>query len=242
MAKGVRRAAGGTGRSALRRLRPPARRADPRRRLRRLLASRPGLHPTAVPRMRRPAAATARRGRLPGVPEAGRRRGRGQSRGTVRWDASAHHSCLQVRRPTVAGGALASLLRRQAGDLLARTDLLVPVPLHWSRHHARGFNQAADLAVHLGEPVAHALRRTVRTATQVTLPSARRHANVRAAFALRSQRWRAAGDRRDLLAGASITLVDDVCTTGATLQACGQVLKQAGARRIWALMLAKVWT
>ena len=137
---------------------------------------------------------------------------------------------------------LASLLRRQAGDLLARTDLLVPVPLHWSRHHARGFNQAADLAVHLGEPVAHALRRTVRTATQVTLPSARRHANVRAAFALRSQRWRAAGDRRDLLAGASITLVDDVCTTGATLQACGQVLKQAGARRIGALMLAKVWT
>ncbi len=71
---------------------------------RRLLASRPGLHPTAVPQMRRPAATTARRGRLPGVPEAGRRCGRGQSRGTVRWDVSAHYSCLQVRRPTVAGG------------------------------------------------------------------------------------------------------------------------------------------
>ena len=137
---------------------------------------------------------------------------------------------------------LGSLLRHQARDVLEHTDLLVPVPLHWSRHHARGFNQAADLAAHLGGPVAQALRRTVRTASQVTLPSARRHANVRAAFALRPHAWHRGGSRRDLLAGASVTIVDDVCTTGATLEACGQVLKRAGAKRVGALTLAKVWT
>src|SRR5207237_8576511 len=86
----------------------------------------------------------------------------------------------------------------------------------------RGFNQAADLARHLGLPLVAALRRTRPTPTQTSLPAAQRHGNVRDAFA--------ATFRADRLAGRSVLLVDDVSTTGATLEACARVLQEAGAR------------
>ncbi|HJO39097.1 MAG: ComF family protein [Vicinamibacterales bacterium] len=135
---------------------------------------------------------------------------------------------------------LASLVRRHTEDLLSQADLAVPVPLHWSRQHRRGFNQAAELAAHLGLPVVHALRRRVWTQAQVTLPSARRHANVRGAFVPASRAWWCRGPTRAALSGRTIVLVDDVCTTGATLDACARVLKAEGASRVLALTAAKV--
>ena len=130
---------------------------------------------------------------------------------------------------------LAALMRRQAGALLEDVEWVVPVPLHWRRERARGFNQAADLARALGLPVRRALRRVRPTIPQADLPAARRHRNVRGAFVLR-RGWR----RSHALNGACVLLVDDVSTTGATLEACARVLKASGVREVRALTAARV--
>jgi len=126
---------------------------------------------------------------------------------------------------------LAALMRQHGRDLLDGADYAVPVPLHASRRRERGFNQAADLARHLGLPVVNALRRVRRTPSQTGLPAAQRHRNVRDAF-------HAADVRR--LANTIVVLVDDVCTTGATLEACARTLKAAGVREVRALTAARV--
>jgi ComF family protein len=127
---------------------------------------------------------------------------------------------------------LAALMIERGADLLRDATCVVPVPLHPSRRRQRGFNQAADLARRLSIPTCHALRRVRATATQASLPSSRRHQNMRGAFA--------ATRRARLLDGAVVVLVDDVCTTGATLDACGRVLKAAGAAEVRALTAARV--
>ena len=124
---------------------------------------------------------------------------------------------------------------RDAGTpMLACCDAAVAVPLHARRRRERGFNQAADLARELGLPVVVALARTRHTDTQTALPAQERHANVAEAF--RATRHARA------LAGASVVLVDDVRTTGATLEACAVVLKEAGVREVFALTAARVAT
>src|SRR5262249_9592984 len=127
---------------------------------------------------------------------------------------------------------LAAMIRERSDGLLDGVVCAVPVPLHGSRRRERGFNQAADLARHLGVPVIHALARVRRTAPQADLPAARRHRNVRGAFAPTP----AAG----AVAGAIVVLVDDVSTTGATLAACALALKDAGAAEVRALTAARV--
>lgn len=127
---------------------------------------------------------------------------------------------------------LGALMRTRGADVLAAADCVVPVPLHGSRRRERGFNQAFDLARTLGAPVVEALRRTRATATQTSLPAGQRHGNVRGAFApTRAAR---------ALAGAIVVLVDDVSTTGATLEACARTLKDAGVREVRALTAARV--
>ncbi|MGE5603306.1 MAG: ComF family protein [Nitrososphaerales archaeon] len=112
-------------------------------------------------------------------------------------------------------------------------DLIVPVPLHRKREAERGYNQAALLARELSPrvnvPVAPAeLVRTVQTRPQVGLSRDERRTNIAGAF-------RCAGKVTDL----RIVLVDDVCTTGATLEACATELKAAGARQLAALTVAR---
>jgi ComF family protein len=126
---------------------------------------------------------------------------------------------------------LAALMLTHAGDVLTGADAVVPVPLHPSRHRSRGFNQATDLARPLGPPLVHALRRRRATTPQADLPAALRHANVREAFAATRalRRWR----------GATLVLVDDVSTTGATLDACASVLLEAGAGEVRAITAAR---
>jgi len=126
---------------------------------------------------------------------------------------------------------LAQLMCERGAEVLAGATCVVPVPLHLSRRRERGFNQAADLARHLRLPVVYALRRTRATATQTGLPAAQRHRNVRDAFTLSR-----AGRR---LRSAIVVLVDDVSTTGATLEACARALK-GGAREVRALTAARV--
>jgi ComF family protein len=142
---------------------------------------------------------------------------------------------------------LARRLAVRGAAVLAGADAVVPVPLHPRRERERGFNQAADLARELNLPVLHPLSRVVHTQPQVDLPASARHDNVRRAFAVvQGGRWRERlfgwRSRQASMEGAVLVLVDDVTTTGATLQACARVLRQAGAREVRALTAARVAT
>ncbi len=120
-------------------------------------------------------------------------------------------------------------MARSGADVLQGAAALVPVPLHFVREWRRGFNQAAEIARHVGVPVLDCLRRRRATITQTDLPEAQRHANVRGAFTV----------RRPVPAGAIVVVVDDVSTTGATLDACALALLDAGAREVRGLTAAR---
>lgn len=113
-------------------------------------------------------------------------------------------------------------------------DVMVPVPLHKQRLRWRGFNQAALLAFELSKRVdvpvdGDILVRHRATAAQVDLDAEQRKENVEDAFRCTS---RGAVDQR-------VLLIDDVCTTGSTLEACAVALRQGGARSALALTLAR---
>jgi ComF family protein len=116
---------------------------------------------------------------------------------------------------------------------LPAVDLLVPMPLHPARLAQRGFNQAAEIARSLARLTRVALalravRRVRNTAAQTDLPYGERAGNVRGAFAC------------DLdLSGKSIAVVDDVMTTGATLNELARALKRAGAARVENWVIAR---
>lgn len=130
------------------------------------------------------------------------------------------------------GGWLATVVQQNPD--LAEVDAIVPVPLYPKRQRARGYNQAELLARELGRWVKRpvepgALQRIKDTPSQTGLTPAQRVENVRGAFAARS--------KLDL---GRILLVDDVCTTGATLNACARVLKRASAEEVKAVTVARV--
>jgi ComF family protein len=122
--------------------------------------------------------------------------------------------------------------------LVAEADAIVPVPLHWRRQWARRFNQAALLCEIIGKtggkPVTHgALRRVKATAQQVGLSQSARALNVQGAF-------RVAPADKAAVAGRRLILVDDVLTTGATVDACARALLRAGAAQVDVLVFARV--
>ena len=112
-------------------------------------------------------------------------------------------------------------------------ELFVPVPLHWSRRLARGYNQSLLLAKKLKHPkakISNNLIRIRRTKLQPAMASPTARAkNVAGAFAVR---------RRNNFDNRRICLVDDIKTTGATLNECAKTLKDAGASKVFALVLA----
>jgi ComF family protein len=130
---------------------------------------------------------------------------------------------------------LAEMMRAAGASILSDAHLIVPVPLHFWRRVRRGFNQADDLARRLDLPVLHALIRVRPTAPQTGLTAAARRRNVRNAFTMSRAPRRA----RQRLEGRIVVLVDDVRTTGATLDACAFVLKSAGAAEVRALTVAR---
>ena len=113
-------------------------------------------------------------------------------------------------------------------------DALVPVPLFVARQRLREFNQAAVLARLVGKqagiPVSDCLTRTRSTTSQVTFSRATRMENLRNAFAMRHNR-----DVR----GRDLVLVDDVLTTGSTLDECARVLLESGAASVRAITVAR---
>ncbi|MCE5228114.1 ComF family protein [bacterium] len=121
------------------------------------------------------------------------------------------------------------------GALAGRIDVIAPVPLHWARRMGRGFNQstllARPLASALGLPMNPRLLRRVRyTRRQALLPREQRGDNIRGAFGLGSR----AG-----LDGLGVLLIDDVVTSGATIDECARTLMSAGAREVWAASYAR---
>ncbi len=113
-------------------------------------------------------------------------------------------------------------------------DWLIPVPLHPSRERDRGYNQSELLARQLARRVnvpigSRGLRRTRATAVQMTLNAAQRRENVTGAFECAELRVR----------GARVVIIDDVGTTGATLDACAQAVLKAGAASVMGLTLAR---
>jgi ComF family protein len=132
---------------------------------------------------------------------------------------------------------LSELLCEAGGDLLKEASCVVPVPLHPWRRLYRGFNQAADLAGGLPLPVVHALWRRRMTAPQTGLSAGGRRRNVRGAFRLSPLLRRRV--MQTMIANRIVVLVDDVRTTGATLDACAHVLKDAGAKEVRALTVAR---
>ena len=134
--------------------------------------------------------------------------------------------------------AIASDLGRLLADYLNSTPLpatlLIPVPMHGRRLRQRGYNQsyllARELSKHVGIPLAQDLLARARdTAPQVSLANREERArNARGSFQCVGQ----AG-------GEAVLLVDDVATTGSTLSACAQALKEKGAASVWGLVLAR---
>jgi ComF family protein len=139
-------------------------------------------------------------------------------------------------------GPLAVLMRSRCQAVLDGAHVLVPVPLHPSRRRARGFNQAMDLARRLSGgtlPVRAAIRRVRATPTQTGLPAVQRQRNMRDAFAPARRLWWRRRASSQPLTGCIVVLVDDVSTTGATLDACARVLLEMGANEVRAVTAAR---
>jgi ComF family protein len=133
-----------------------------------------------------------------------------------------------------AANSLASLLDPAFQHFHELCPLIVPIPLHPRRERQRGYNQSLLLAravagIHSFALQEHALVRVKATTPQVGLSAAARSLNLSNAFVATAS----------LCEGKDVVVVDDVCTTGATLQAAARALRSSGARRVWAVVLAR---
>jgi ComF family protein len=162
------------------------------------------------------------------------------ARAALRYDAGAQALILPLKYAdrTAHAGLLARQMARAGAALLARADLVAPVPLHWRRLLGRRYNQAALLSWRLarigGRPHAPMLLRRARATPPLgERGAADRAAVLEGAFAL----GRGAARR---IAGRRVLLVDDVMTSGSTAEACARVLLAGGAAAVDVLAAARV--
>ena len=128
-------------------------------------------------------------------------------------------------------------MNRAAQNLFQHTDILMPVPLHYTRLISRRYNQAAlissALAKETGIPTINdGLKRTRATVSQGHMDAKGRYKNVKKAFAV-NKRY------KNSLKGKTVMLIDDVYTTGATVNECAKTLKKAGVNEVYVLTLAR---
>lgn len=166
-----------------------------------------------------------------------RRRAWDRARAVIRYDKNSRGLVLGLKHAdhTHVARAFGRWMHRAGGEVLAGSDIIVPVPLHWTRLLQRRYNQAALLAHAVraagGPPVAADwLVRRRRTPPQGHLGPTARQRNIRGAFAVRKGRS---------FTRLRVVIVDDVMTTGATVDECARVLKAAGAEFVGVLTLAR---
>jgi ComF family protein len=146
------------------------------------------------------------------------------------------HQLKYSNRQTLAG-ILAGMMANCWQANPVPVDLLIPVPLHPFRLRERGYNQSDLLARALGTMiglpvVTNGLRRVRHTQPQMSLQAADRRENVQGAFIYQTRGSKTISRQR-------VLIIDDVCTTGSTLEACSLALKAAGASAVWAFTLAR---
>jgi ComF family protein len=149
------------------------------------------------------------------------------------WPLDRLETRFKFGRDLAAGRVLAQVWRQELSRALPQ--LILPVPLHRLRLRQRGYNQALELARPLAKSLSvpcrsDLLQRTRHTEAQTSLTAIERRRNLRNAFVM----------RKDVQLPAHVVLLDDVFTTGTTLDACTRVLKRAGVERVdvWALARA----
>jgi len=163
------------------------------------------------------------------------------ARSVMRYDEGSKKLILALKRADRLdlAPAFGRWLDRSGRALLAEAELIVPVPLHPRRLWQRRYNQSAILAQRLARLTGKQadlliLRKIRETPSQGEMPSAKaRRRNVRGAF-------RVPPEAAPVLRGKSVLLIDDVFTTGATIDACARALKRAGAAKVLVLTLARV--
>ncbi|WP_425450287.1 ComF family protein [Virgifigura deserti] len=163
-----------------------------------------------------------------------------RARAVLRYDEASRDIILGFKHGdrTDGASALGRWMARAGAELLAEAEVIVPVPLHWLRLFTRRYNQAALLALALsrssGVPVAvDVLRRRRATPPQGRMSATARRRNVEGAFVVKPE-------RRDRIADRRVLLVDDVLTTGATVNACTRALRRGGAAAVDILTVAQV--
>jgi ComF family protein len=163
-----------------------------------------------------------------------------RARAAVRYDDVARTlvHALKYQDRTDLAPAMGRWMARAGHELLDEADMLVPVPLHWKRGWSRRYNQSGALARVIEQQtgvkvISEALRRVRPTQQQIGLSRSERASNVQGAF-------KVAIPRQSEIAGRRVVLIDDVLTSGATVDACARALLRAKVASIDVLVFARV--
>ena len=164
----------------------------------------------------------------------------GRARAAVRYDDVARTlvHALKYQDRTDLAPAMGRWMARAGHELIEGADALIPVPLHWRRGWSRRYNQSGALARVIADQtganlLSEALRRIRPTQQQIGLSRTQRASNVQGAFAV-------AADRQSAIQGRRFVLIDDVLTSGATVDACARALLRAKAASVDVLVFARV--